>query len=113
MGKKLYDGMVAELESSLNGMVLDLVSFEDGEKENESGIELFTRVELEIPRKNGTLSRCRFSCKLPRVMLPFTEDALDAGISVMIEDLRVTFISANKEIYTRGSSLRIIEQEEI
>lgn len=108
MPKRLYDAMVAELESSLSGMILDLVSLEDGEKQNENGTELYTRAELEIPR-GCAFSRCRFTCKLPRLILPLSEEALDAGISVMVQDLKVTFISSGREIYTKGSGLQIIE----
>ena len=108
MPKHLYDAMVSELESSLGGMVLDLISLEDGEKKNENGTELYTRAELEIPR-GCAFSRCRFTCKLPRWVLPLSEEELDAGVSVMVHDLKVTFISSNREIYTKGSGLKVIE----
>lgn len=108
MAKRLYDAMVAELENSLEGNAVDLLSIEQGVKKNEDGSqEPFTRVELEIPKGNGMFSRCRFSCKLPPIQLKVSEEELENGISVILSGVKVTFISSQKEIYTKADSVQI------
>lgn len=109
MAKKLYDILVSELETTLNSIDLDLLSIDQGSKKNDNGDdEPFTRLELEVPKGNGSYSRCRFFCKLPPTHLVFSESDFDSGISVNLIGLRVTFISAQHEIYTRADDIRIV-----
>ncbi len=109
MAKKLYDAMVVELECMLDGNKFDLLSVEQGAKKNEDGSqEPFTRVELEIPKGSGTFSRCRFSCKLPPIQLKVSEEELENGVVVILSGLKVTFISSQKEIYTKADSIQIV-----
>ena len=106
-GKKLYDAMVAELEGLLDGNTFDLLSFEQGVKKNEDGSQTpFTKVEVEIPKGNGAFSRCRFSCKLPPIQLQVSEEEIDDGVSVTLVGVHVTFISSQKEIYTKAESIQ-------
>ncbi|RHB98804.1 hypothetical protein [Mediterraneibacter gnavus] len=106
-GKKLYDAMVAELEGLLDGNTFDLLSFEQGVKKNEDGSQTpFTKVEVEIPKGNGAFSRCRFSCKLPPIQLQVSEEEIDDGVSVTLVGVQVTFISSQKEIYTKAESIQ-------
>ncbi|MEE0812137.1 MULTISPECIES: hypothetical protein [Blautia] len=108
MAKKLYDVLIAEIENSLSGIKYELLSIEQGAKKYEDGKqEIFTRVEVEIPRGNGALSRCRFSCKLPAIQLNVSEEEIESGIWVILSGLKVTYISAQKEIFTRADSLQI------
>ncbi len=109
MAKKLYDAMVAELDSLLDGNTYDLLSFEQGVKKNEDGSQTpFTKVEVEIPKGNGAFSRCRFSCKLPPIQLQVSEEEIDDGVSVILSGVKVTFISSQKEIYTKAESIQIL-----
>lgn len=109
MSKKMYDVMVSELEAMLNSVCVDLLSVEQASKKNDDGTLVpFTRLEVEIPRGNGAYSRCRFFCKLPPTNLSFTQDDLDNGISVTLSGLKVTFISAQHEIYTRADGIQMI-----
>ena len=106
-GKKLYDAMVAELEGLLDGNTFDLLSFEQGVKKNEDGSQTpFTKVEVEIPKGNGAFSRCRLSCKLPPIQLQVSEEEIDDGVSVTLVGVQVTFISSQKEIYTKAESIQ-------
>ena len=106
-GKKLYDAMVAELEGLLDGNTFDLLSFEQGVKKNEDGSQTpFTKVEVEIPKGNGAFSRCRFSCKLPPIQLQVSEEEIDDGVSATLVGVQVTFISSQKEIYTKAESIQ-------
>ena len=109
MAKRLYDALISELEATLNTISVDLLSVEQGAKKNDDGSqEPFTRVEVEIPKGNGIYSRCRFFCKLPPTNLSFTQDELDNGISVTLSGVKVTFISAQHEIYTRADVIQLI-----
>ena len=109
MAKKLYDAIVKELECLLDGLKVDLLSAEQGTKINEDGSqEFFTRVELEIPKGHGSFSRCRFSCKLPMKQIDVSEDDFDAGVSAILSNVKVTYISGQKEIYTKASSLELV-----
>ena len=109
MAKKLYDAMVADVESRLDGNTFDLLSFEQGVKKNEDGSQTpFTKVEVEIPKGNGAFSRCRFSCKLPPIQLQVSEEEIDDGVSVILSGVKVTFISSQKEIYTKAESIQIL-----
>lgn len=105
--KKLYDAMVAELNSLLDRNTYDLLSLEQGVKKNEDGSQTpFTKVEVEIPKGNGAFSRCRFSCKLPPTQLQVSEEEIDDGVSVTLVGVQVTFISSQKEIYTKAESIQ-------
>lgn len=109
MAKKLYDAMVADVESLLDGNTVDLISHETGVKKNEDGSQTpFTKVEVEIPKGNGAFSRCRFSCKLPPIQLQVSEEEIDDGVSVILSGVKVTFISSQKEIYTKAESIQIL-----
>lgn len=109
MAKKIYDAMVAELECALDGNTFDLLSIEQGVKKNDDGTqEPFTRVEVEIPKGNGVFSRCRFSCKLPPTQLTISEDELENGVSVLLSGIKVTYISAQKQIYTKADLLQLV-----
>lgn len=109
MAKKLYDVMVADVERRLYGNTVDLISHETGVKKNEDGSQTpFTKVEVEIPKGNGAFSRCRFSCKLPPIQLQVSEEEIDDGVSVILSGVKVTFISSQKEIYTKAESIQIL-----
>lgn len=109
MKKGLYDAMIREVEKMLEGLEVDLLSVQQGVKKLENGVEeAFTRVEVEIPKGNGTFSRCRFSCKLPPIQLKVSEEAVEEGVSVVLSGVKVTFISTQKEIYTRADSVQLV-----
>ena len=109
MSTKLYDKLIEDLEATLSSISLDLLSVEQGVKKNDDGSQTpYTRIELEVPRGNGPFSRCRFFCKLPPTNFSFTESDLDNGISVMLVNFKVTFISAQHEIYSRADSIQQI-----
>ena len=65
-------------------------------------------MEVEIPKGNGAFSRCRFSCKLPPIQLQVSEEEIDDGVSVILSGVKVTFISSQKEIYTKAESIQIL-----
>jgi len=109
MAKKLYDAMVQDLENVLDNFTFDLISVTDSSKKNEDGTEeKFTKVELEIPKGCSAFSRCRFSCKLPLTNLNISEDDLDNGVLVSIKGIKITYISAQKEIYTKADFIEIL-----
>ncbi len=109
MSKRLYDAMTSELECFLAGVKLELLSIEQGMKKDEDGNqEPFTRVEVEIPRGSGAFSRCRFSCKLPPVKLNISEEEIESGISIVLLGVKVTYVSAQKEIYTKADSIQVV-----
>jgi hypothetical protein len=109
MAKKLYDALVSELEERLENNSVDLLSIEQGVKKNKDGIqEPFTRIEVEIPKGNGAFSRCRFSCKLPPIQLNVSEVDLEEGTSVILSGVKVTYVSAQKEIYMRADSVQVV-----
>ena len=109
MAKKLYDALMSELEERLENNAVDLLSIEQGVKKNKDGIqEPFTRIEVEIPRGNGTFSRCRFSCKLPPIQLNVSEVGLEEGTSVILSGVKVTYVSAQKEIYMRADRIQVV-----
>ncbi len=109
MAKKIYDAMVSELEERLENNTVDLLAIEQGVKTNKDGNqEPFTRIEVEIPKGNGAFSRCRFSCKLPPIQLNVSELDLEEGTSVILSGVKVTYISAQKEIYTKADSIRLV-----
>lgn len=107
--KKLYDSIIHELETMLDGLNVDLLSIEKGEKKNDDGsVETFSRVEVEIPKGNGSFSRCRFSCKLPLTQLPVSEEELENGVSVELDEVKVTYISNQHDIYMKAKAIRIV-----
>ena len=101
--KKLYDSIIHELEMMLDGLNVDLLSIEKGEKKNDDG-----SVEVEIPKGNGSFSRCRFSCKLPLTQLPVSEEELENGVSVELDEVKVTYISNQHDIYMKAKAIRIV-----
>ena len=93
----------------LAGLEVDLLNIEQGEKKNDNGsVETFTRVELEIPKGNGNFSRCRFSCKLPLMQLPVSEEELENGVLVELDEVKVTYISNQHDIYTKAKAIHIV-----
>lgn len=109
MATNLYDAIMSEVESTLAGIELELLSIEEGIKKKDDGKhELFTRVEVEIPKGNGVFSRCRFKCKLPLVQMNISEEELEEGISVTLTGLEVTYVSAQKEIYTKADGIQVV-----
>lgn len=110
MAKRLYDAMVAELEAVLDENPVELISYETVVKKSEDGVENpCLKVEVEISKGNGVFSRCRFSCKLPPIQLNISEEEIDDGVSVVLSGVKVTFISSQKEIYTKADSIRIVQ----
>ncbi len=107
--KKLYDAIIRELETTLSEIEMELLNVEAGEKKNKDGsIETFTRLEVEIPKGNGNFSRCRFSCKIPLVQLPISEEELENGVSVKLNEVKITYISDKHDVYAKADSIQII-----
>lgn len=109
MSKRLFDIMSENLAEFLHKTPVDLLSVEQGVKKNENGSqEPFTRVEVEIPKGNGAFSRCRFSCKLPPTQFNVSEDEIESGVSVLLTGIKITYVSAQKEVYTKADDAQIV-----
>lgn len=110
MAKRLYDALVAELENMLEETTVELLSIEESTKKVDDGTEeQITKAVMEIPRGNGAFSRCRFPCRLPRIQLNISEEELDEGVLVCLSGFKVTYISSQREIYTKADAIRIVQ----
>jgi|GEM_PF-5784865 len=111
MSKLFFDAVMEEVVKKIEGLEVDLLSVEYGKKRNKDGDEEpYTRVEVEIPRGNGVLSRCRYKCKLPATKIDASDEELENGISAILIGLQVTYVSSNKEIYMKAEEIHIIKE---
>lgn len=110
--KKMYDRVLLCAEEALSGITFELMSWELKEQTKDDGtIERYTKIEVEVPRGQGEkiFQRCRFSCKLPSLDLRVTEEEIDDGVLVVIEDLKISYLSVqSREVYTKGTGLKIV-----
>lgn len=114
---QLYEGMkecfLQKLETA--GSELVALAEESREKKSEegssTGTEKFVRVTAEIPRGNGSLSRCRFDVKVPDGIVKLSPQQLNEGIyEVAFENLVISFIdSARNMVYFRADDYSIEE----
>ena len=111
MKKNLFDAMCREFIQNFSGAKFTLVSIEERVKnEDNGGKKMGTRCFVEIPRGFGIYSRKRFAVTVWDTVPPVTQDILDdADFTVTFDNLAVTFIDSNRELYFGASSLKVTE----
>lgn len=117
MVQKMYEAMKECLVRELEEVNLELVGISDESREKKDkngkvlGDEKYVRVSVEIPRGNGSLSRCRFDVKIPNGIAKISQKQMNEGIfNVSFENLGISFIdSARNMVYFRADDYLIEE----
>lgn len=110
--KSIYGVMLQTILEAIKEVPLELISQAEGSQEktdkasSETYEESFVRLEVEVPRGNGSLSRCRFAVKVPSGSFKTTTDELDEVIHyVTFDDLEISYVdSARKLVYFRADN---------
>lgn len=108
--KTLLDAMKQTTLNDLKDIAFELFAIDHGEKKDPDGknVETFTRLHLEIPRKNGIYSKFRFSCKIiPQLEDCFTPEELENGVLIKLHGLQITYIDARGNVYFKADSFEI------
>lgn len=102
----LLRALKRNLPKELTEIASDLISIGEGAKkqmdkdgEQEPELKRFVKIEAEIPRGNGWLSRIRFEVKIPDGALKVTPEELEnSDYSVTFSNLTVTYIDSMRDI---------------
>lgn len=102
----LLRALKRNLPKELTEIASDLISIAEGTKkqqdkegEQEPELKHFVKIEAEIPRGNGWLSRIRFEVKIPDGKLKVTPEELEnSDYSVTFSNLTVTYIDSMRDI---------------
>ena len=80
---------------------------------NVIGQEEFVKVGVEIPRKNGRLSRMRFEVKIPDGALKVKQEQLDeSDWIVQFDDLTISYIdTVHGNVYFKARDYEVQEVE--
>lgn len=117
MGKTAYEVLISNFTDLLAPMIFEIVSSKYGEKalKNSEGkptgeVEKFLKLEVEIPRGNGQLSKLRISIKIINGFEKFSPtDIIENGVFVQFENLEIIFIDNRKNVYFRATDYSIVE----
>lgn len=115
MKKNLYDIMKRQIEETLEGKQLELLSLSEGEtQDKENGqIQKFIRCEAEVPKGANPFARCRFSVKIPNGKLKLSEKELENDdFFVVFQGLSVSYIDSKGMVYFRAESYAVKREGE-
>ena len=113
MAKTVLDAMKADLISIFEALFFLLLSITEGETVNkETGeVNRFVRLEVEVPRGYGALSRCRFTVKIPDGKPRVDIDDLDTNDYVVrFDGLNISYIDAKGTVYFRADDCEIKQE---
>jgi len=114
--KKFYESMKAIVEQQLKGQAFDLLNAELRTSTNKNGeIEESCRYSCEVQRGNGSLSRCRFTVKVPGTDLKVNPQTLanDEEFEIRFENLKISFIDPKGNVYFRADSAEVFSLQEV
>lgn len=117
----LYLVMLETFAQELQSLPFEVLSSElqikeiiDGEGKSTGMTDTFLRLEVEVPRGNGILSRCRFAVKIPDGREEFTPDDLNDGIFVTFDGLTISYVdSSRRVVYFKANDYTILQEGEL
>ena len=113
---KAIDALKSLLVAEITTSQPQLVSLSTGSKDikDESGLptgehEHFVKVEVEIPKKCGVLSKLRFEVKIVNGILKVTDsDILEKDYLVEFKNLEISYLD-NRNVYLRAFDYELME----
>lgn len=117
MKKKILDLMKAEFVKNISSAELELIGGDlqenrkrDAEGKETGDVERFVRIEVEVRKGNGSLSRLQISVKIPNGELKFKEEDLEkTEYLVFFDELEISFIDAKGNAYFRAKDYYVEE----
>lgn len=117
MKKKIVDLMKAEFVKNISSAELELIGGDlqenrkrDAEGKETGDVERFVRIEVEVRKGNGSLSRLQISVKIPNGELKFKEEDLEkTEYLVFFEELEISFIDSKGNAYFRAKDYYVEE----
>lgn len=108
--RTMIEAMKNTVTNTLEGVPTDLLSISMEESTNkESGeISRYVKFEAEVPKGYDSLSRCRFTVKVPNATLKVTEEQLlDDDYDIFFKGLEISFIDQTGNVYFRAEDYSI------
>lgn len=108
--RNIFDAMKSMVASTLNDAPMELLAIsQDSSTDEETGeVKEFIRVEAEVPRGYDSLSRCRFTVKIPNAPLRIEENKLeDADYHIKFQGLIISYIDENRNVYFRADNYEV------
>lgn len=117
MKRKIFDLIKEEFADKISACPSELLGgevFENVKRDpegNDTGeIERFVRIEAEVQKGNGKLSRLQYSVKIPNGELKFKEEDLEkTEYLVFFEKLEISFIDSKGNAYFRAKDYYVEE----
>lgn len=104
------DAMKKQVIGTLANKYSDLLSQSVGQSVNKETGEVsdFLRVEFEVRKGNGELSRCRGTVKIPNGKMKITDEELNKNeYAVSFEGLEISFIDNKGNVYFRADDYTV------